>query len=52
MIYYSKLKQAKRIISLKNAAEYEDWLIKQAEAQEMLKDAQQLVEWVENKDVK
>jgi HEPN domain-containing protein len=45
----SKLKQARRIISLKNAAEYEDRLIKQNEAQEMLKDAQRLVEWVENK---
>jgi HEPN domain-containing protein len=45
----SKLKQARRIISLKNAAEYEDRLIKQTEAQEMLKDAQRLVEWVENK---
>jgi hypothetical protein len=45
----SKLKQARRIISLKNAAEYEDRLIKQTEAHEMLKDAQRLVEWVENK---
>ncbi len=45
----SKLKQARRVISLKNAAEYEDRLIKQTEAQEMLKDAQRLVEWVENK---
>jgi hypothetical protein len=45
----SKLKQARRIISLKNAAEYEDRLIKQSEAQEMLIDAQQLVEWVEIK---
>jgi len=45
----SKLKQARRVISLKNAAEYEDRLIKQSESQEMLKDAQRLVEWVENK---
>jgi len=45
----SKLKQSRRIISLKNAAEYEDRLIKQTEAHEMLKDAQRLVEWVENK---
>jgi len=45
----SKLKQARRVISMKNAAEYEDRLIKQSEALEMLKDAQRLVEWVENK---
>ena len=34
---------------MKNAVEYEDRLISQTEAQEMLKDAQRLVEWVENK---
>ena len=45
----SKLKQARGVISLKNASEYEDRLIKKTEAQEMLKDAQRLVEWVENK---
>lgn len=45
----SKLKQARRVISLKNAAEYEDRLIKQSEAQEMLRDAERLVEWVEKK---
>jgi len=45
----SKLKQARRIISLKNAAEYEDRLIKQSEAQEILKDARRLFEWVEIK---
>ncbi|MFH0904289.1 MAG: HEPN domain-containing protein [Methanobacteriota archaeon] len=45
----SKLKQVRRIISLKNAAEYEDRLIKQSEAQEILKDARRLVEWVETK---
>lgn len=44
-----KLKQARRIISLKNAAEYEDRLIKQTEAQEMLKDARRLVEWIETR---
>ncbi|MCX9012366.1 MAG: HEPN domain-containing protein [Candidatus Methanoperedens sp.] len=44
-----KLKQARRVMSLKNAAEYEDRLIKQSEAQEMLRDAERLVEWVENK---
>jgi HEPN domain-containing protein len=45
----SKLKLARRIISLKNAAEYEDRLIKQSEAQEILKDARRLFEWVEIK---
>lgn len=44
-----KLKQAKRVISLKNAAEYEDRLIKQGDAQEMLRDAERLVEWAEDK---
>lgn len=47
----SKLKQAKRVISLKNAAEYEDRLIKQNEAKEMLRDAERLVEWAEKKVV-
>ncbi len=41
----SKIKQARRVISLKNAAEYEDKLIKQTDAEEMLKDAERLVEW-------
>lgn len=45
----SKLKQARRVISLKNAAEYEDRLIEKNEAQEILRDAERLVEWVENK---
>ena len=38
------------MISFKNAAEYEDRLIKQNEAQEMLRDAERLVEWVENRN--
>ncbi|MBU4374072.1 MAG: hypothetical protein L6244_06990 [Candidatus Methanoperedenaceae archaeon] len=37
--------QARRVISLKNAAEYEDKLIKQSDAQEMQKEAGRLVEW-------
>lgn len=45
----SKLKQARRVISLKNAAEYEDKLIKRGDAQRMLKDGERLVEWAENK---
>ncbi len=45
----SKLKQARRVISLKNAAEYEDRLIRQNEAQEMLRDAERLAEWGENR---
>ena len=45
----SKVKQARRVISFKNAAEYEDRLIRQNEAQEMFKDAERLVEWVENR---
>jgi hypothetical protein len=40
----SRLKQARRVISLKNAAEYEDRLIRQNEAQGMLRDAERLVE--------
>ena len=40
-----KLKQARKVISLKNAAEYEDKLIKQSDAQEMQKEAGKLVEW-------
>jgi hypothetical protein len=47
-IYLTKARDFLKI-SLKNAAEYEDKLIKQTEAQEMLKDAQRLVEWVENR---
>lgn len=45
----SKLKQARRVITMKNAAEYEDRLIKQDNAQKMLKDAKRIVEWVEDK---
>lgn len=45
----SKLKQARRVLSLKNAAEYEDRLIKQNDAQEMLRDAERLVGWAKNK---
>src|SRR5574341_779490 len=45
----SKIKQARRVISLKNAAEYEDKLIKQSDAHEMLRDVERLVEWAENK---
>lgn len=40
----SKLMQARRVISLKNAAEYEDKLIKQSDAQEMQKEAERLIE--------
>ncbi|NOZ77553.1 MAG: HEPN domain-containing protein [Euryarchaeota archaeon] len=47
----TKLRQAGRVISMKNAAEYEDRLIKQADAQKMLKDAARLVEWAEGKFV-
>ncbi len=47
----SKMKQARRVISLKNAAEYEDKLIKQSDAHEMLRDAERLVEWAENRVV-
>lgn len=47
----TKLKQARRVISMKNAAEYEDRLIKQKDAQKMLKDAARLVKWVEEKFV-
>ncbi len=45
----SRLKQARRVISFKNTVEYEDRLIRQNEAQEMLRDAERLVEWVENR---
>lgn len=45
----AKLKQARRVISMKNAAEYEDRLIKQDEAQEMFRDAERIVEWVGKK---
>jgi HEPN domain-containing protein len=45
------MKQARRVISLKNAAEYEDKLIKKSDAHEMLRDAERLVEWVENRVV-
>ncbi len=45
----TKLKQATRVISMKNASEYEDRLIKQGDAQEMLRDAERLVKWVEQK---
>lgn len=45
----SKLKQAREVISFKNAAEYEDRLIRQNVAQEMQRDAGRLVEWVENR---
>ncbi len=44
-----KLKQAKRVLSLKNAAEYEDRIVKPGDAQEMLKNAERIVEWVESK---
>ncbi len=44
-----KLKQARRVISLKNAAEYEDKLIKQSDAQEMHRDAERIVEWAEKR---
>jgi HEPN domain-containing protein len=44
-----KIKQARRIISLKNAAEYEDKLIKQSDAQEMNRDAERVVEWAEKR---
>lgn len=47
----SKLKQARRVISLKNAAEYEDRIIKKNDSQEMQRDAERLLEWVENKVV-
>ncbi|MDP2766975.1 MAG: HEPN domain-containing protein [Candidatus Methanoperedens sp.] len=43
----SKLKQARKVISMKNAAEYEDKLIIQSDAQEMQKEAGRLVEWAE-----
>ncbi|MFH1773739.1 MAG: hypothetical protein ABH874_02125 [Methanobacteriota archaeon] len=45
----AKLKQARRVISMKNAAEYEDRLIKQDEVQEMLRDAERVVGWVGKK---
>jgi HEPN domain-containing protein len=44
-----KIKQARRVISLKNAAEYEDKLIKQSDAQEMNRDAERVVEWAEKR---
>ncbi len=44
-----KIKQARRVISLKNAAEYEDKLIKQSDAQEMIRDAERVVEWAEKR---
>jgi HEPN domain-containing protein len=46
-----KIKQARRVISMKNVAEYEDRLIKEDEAKEMLRDARRVVEWVERKFV-
>jgi HEPN domain-containing protein len=45
----AKLRQARRVISLKNTAEYEDRLIQQRDALEMLRDAERVVEWVESK---
>jgi len=45
----STLKQARRVISLKNAAEYEDALVKESDARQMLKDAERVMEWVEKK---
>lgn len=41
----SKLKQARKVISMKSAAEYEDKLIKQSDAEEMQKEAGRLVDW-------
>jgi HEPN domain-containing protein len=45
----SKLKQAGRVISLKNAAEYMDELIDRKDAEEMLRDAERIVEWAKSK---
>lgn len=45
----AKLKQARRVISMKNIAEYEDKLINREEAGEMLRDAERIVEWVTGK---
>ncbi len=44
----SKLKQARRVISLKTAAEYEDTLIKPRNALQMLRDAERFLEWVKS----
>lgn len=44
-----KIGQVKRVLSLKNIAEYEDKRISEEDAQEMLKDAERIVKWAESK---
>lgn len=45
----AKVKQARRVISMKNAAEYEDRLIDEDEAKEMFRDTKRILEWVDSK---
>lgn len=41
-----KVRQASRVLSKKNTAEYEDRIIAKDEAREMTRDAERFVEWV------
>ncbi len=43
----TKGRQLSRLLGIKNAAEYEERLITQEEATEAVKDAERLMEWVE-----
>ncbi len=45
----AKMKQGGRILTMKNAAEYEDRLMRQREALGMLRDAERVVAWAGEK---
>lgn len=45
----AKMKQGGRVLTMKNAAEYEDRLIRQKEALGMLRDAERVVSWAGEK---
>ncbi len=45
----AKSRQLSRLLSIKNASEYEDRLIREKEADEAVRDAERYVEWVKEK---
>jgi uncharacterized protein (UPF0332 family) len=44
-----KVRQASRVMSKKNVAEYEDRIIEKSEALQMIRDAERFIDWVRKK---
>ena len=45
----NKVKQARRVLDIKNFAEYEDKFVKEADAREAVQSAERLFDWVKEK---